>query len=406
MKTRQLRHFSLVAFSAAGLLLSGCAKDKKPDSKNIGDASTITGISYGEEGAFNPQQFDGQKAGPGLVYIEGGYAQIGNPVDDTYPFRNTQEHKVTVRSFLLDETEVANIHWQEYMHYVRKDSSKEVYEASLPDTTVWATDLGFNDPMVEHYYSYPGYRFYPVVGVSWLQAQDYCIWRTNVVNGLQDNFASDGTNTWVNTAINEGTTLPNYRLPTEQEWEYAAMAFVGVSENEDEGVRRIYPWTGHSLRNPYGNKKPILKNKRQTLGQFMANFKRGRGDYGGVAGQVKNDGAFYTDYIYAFPPNDFHLYNMAGNVSEWVEDTFKPISLLKDEETGSVPTELTYGTPEFDPESDMFSAYSEDFKVYKGGSWADVAFWLSPGTRRYMAFDSSSSTVGFRCAMDQLDQGN
>ena len=137
----------------------------------------------------------------------------------------------------------------------------------------------------------------------------------------------------------------------------------------------------------------------------MANFKRGRGDYAGIAGKL-NDGAMITDYVYEYPPNDFGLYNMAGNVNEWVLDVYRPLSYQDFSDLNPIRRDGTE-----DPESgydseknprftgDYNSLVTNELRVYKGGSWADVAYWLSPGTRRYIEQDSATASIGFRCAM-------
>src|SRR4029078_10108787 len=123
-----------------------------------------------------------------------------------------------------------------------------------------------------------------------------------------------------------GVVLPNYRLPSEAEWEYSAQALIGNQWlDENQTHKRLYPWDGHALRNPYG----------KQMGMFLANFKRGRGDYAGIAGKL-NDGAMITSSIYEFPPNDFGLYNMAGNVNEWTADTYRPLSYTDDKQSGGV----------------------------------------------------------------------
>ncbi|RYZ37275.1 MAG: gliding motility lipoprotein GldJ, partial [Sphingobacteriales bacterium] len=153
--------------------------------------------------------------------------------------------------------------------------------------------------------------------------------------------------------------------------------------------QRIYPWDGSSVRN-------AKKGRKQ--GQMLANFKRGRGDYAGIAGK-SNDAAIITAEIYTYPPNDFGLYNMAGNVNEWVYDVYRPLSyqdmndlnpLRRD---GYQDDEKNYDTKNGN------SIINDKLRVYKGGSWSDVAYWLSPGTRRFMAQDSATATIGFRCAM-------
>ena len=183
--------------------------------------------------------------------------------------------------------------------------------------------------------------------------------------------------------------LPNYRLPTEAEWEYAAQALIGTQWlDENQTHRRLYPWDGHTLRNPYGKK----------IGTFLANFKRGRGDYAGIAGKL-NDGAMITTYIYDYPPNDFGLYNMAGNVNEWVQDVYRPLSFQDFDDLNPVRRDGFLDEEDGYDASNFNSLITDRVRVYKGGSWADVSYWMSPGTRRYLEEDSATSTIGFRCAM-------
>jgi sulfatase modifying factor 1 len=335
----------------------------------------------------------------------------------------------------MDETEVANINWLEYEFYIKQDSDEYYWKNNLPDTTVWAKDLAYNDPYVDHYYRYPGFRYFPVVGVNWRQAVNYCLWRTRVVNmkladeaGLYEDVNTGGgddafagaegepaaAGEFPRIPLESGVVLPNYRLPTEAEWEYAAQALIGTQWlDENQTHRRLYPWDGHSLRNPYG----------KSMGYFLANFKRGRGDYAGIAGKL-NDGAMIPTYVYDYPPNDFGLYNMSGNVNEWVQDVYRPLSYqdvddlnpvrrdgVLDPESGYdaaynfIGYETEYTEEEWLASTGLQKSYNSDnpprkrLRVYKGGSWADVAYWLSPGTRRSLFEDSATSTIGFRCAM-------
>lgn len=374
-------------------VLGGCGSGT-PTSSRPGSISSVTGIEYNEEGGFQVSDYAGQPEGPNLVFIEGGRTVLGSFEEDLMNRKDNIERTVTVASFYMDETEIANIHWLEYLYYVRLDSSTEFYESALPDTTVWARDLAYNDPYVAHYLRYPGFRFYPVVGVSWKQANDYCNWRTTIVNlklaeeaGLEDvSLAESGSE---RIPLESGVVLPNYRLPTEAEWEYAAQALIGVQWlDENQTHRRLYPWDGHALRNPYGKK----------MGYFLANYKRGRGDYAGIAGKL-NDGAMITTYIYDYPPNDFGLYNMAGNVNEWVWDVYRPLSFQDFEDLNPVRRDGFLDDEQGYDSQNFNSLISDRVRVYKGGSWADVAYWMSPGTRRYLEEDSATSTIGFRCAM-------
>lgn len=379
---------SLFVLGAAAL--SACSKGH-PTASSPGNVSTATGLEYNSDEGFQVNDFRGQPEGPNLVFIEGGRTTLGSYEEDILNSRDNLERTVTVASFYMDETEVANVHWLEYLYYVRLDSSREFYESALPDTTVWAKDLAYNDPYVEQYLRYPGFRYYPVVGVSWRQAVDYCKWRTITVNmklaedaGLEEMPEAGGR-----IPLETGVVLPDYRLPTEAEWEYAAQALIGTQWlDENQTHKRLYPWDGHAMRNPYG----------KNMGAFLANFKRGRGDYAGIAGKL-NDGAMITSYIYEFPPNDFGLYNMAGNVNEWVYDVYRPMSFQDVEDLNPVRRD-GFLDAEDQYDFDNYNSLIDDHvRVYKGGSWQDVAYWLSPGTRRFLHEDSSTATIGFRCAM-------
>ena len=217
----------------------------------------------------------------------------------------------------------------------------------------------------------------------------------NAVNvKLAENAGEEYAETDGRIPLESGIVVPAYRLPTEAEWEYAAQALIGTQWLEEmQTHQRIYPWDGHALRNPYG----------KQMGFFLANFKRGRGDYAGIAGRL-NDGALITSYIYEFPPNDYGLYNMAGNVSEWVMDVYRPLSFQDFDDLnpirrdGFLDDSRGYNNIDKDPAA-FTSLITDRSRIYKGGSWKDVAYWMSPGTRRFLDQDSATATIGFRCAM-------
>ncbi|MGB3587024.1 MAG: gliding motility lipoprotein GldJ [Tunicatimonas sp.] len=384
-------------FMLCAAVLAACSKSQ-PTSMNPGESSNVTGIEYNVEGNFTLDEYLGQPEAPNMVYIEGGRFTMGSFEEDLMGSRDNLERTVTVASFYMDKTEIANINWLEYLFDIRQDSTTEFYESALPDTTVWRRSLAFNDPYEDHYLRYPGFRFFPVVGVSWRQANDYCAWRTSVVNEklVEESGAEVDVPEGGRIPLESGVVLPDFRLPTEAEWEYAAKALIGTQYlDENQTHSRIYPWDGHATRNPYG----------KEMGSMLANFKRGRGDYAGIAGKL-NDGAMITDYIYEYPPNDFGLYNMAGNVNEWVLDVYRPLSYQDFDDLnpirrdGTIDPEEKYDNEEFPNfQGEFNSLVTNELRVYKGGSWADVAYWLSPGTRRYLEQDSATATIGFRCAM-------
>jgi gliding motility-associated lipoprotein GldJ len=327
------------------------------------EASNSTGWDYNnpKEGGFQKVPFIDQETGPGLVLVEGGTFTMGRSEEDVMYDWNNRPARVTVSSFYMDQTEVTNFHWLEYLYWVGRaygESYPLVYRNALPDTLCWRSPLAFNEKYVEYYLRHPAYRDYPVVGVSWLQANDYCKWRTDRVNeyimireGIlswnvdQRNDQTFNTESYyvgqyedaemrgvtnldpsarqgkkLGTRIvrmEDGIMLPRYRLPTEAEWEYAALGLIGNLEPGTENItdRRFYPWNGHWVR----------QDNKEFTGRIRANFVRGNGDYMGVAGNL-NDAGDVTTPVESYWPNDYGLYHMAGNVSEWVLDTYRPLT--------------------------------------------------------------------------------
>lgn len=361
MKKRPVTHLLITVM--VSVFLFSCNKSR--DYKN---SSRATGWKLNDrEGGFqyNPK-YKEQEAGPGLVFVEGGTFTMGKVQDDPMRDWNNTPNQQHVQSFYMDETEVTNLMYLEYLDWTKKvfppsdENFRRIYEGAVPDTLVWRNRLGFNETMTNNYLRHPAFSEYPVVGVSWIQAVEFSKWRTDRVNEHQLENAGyakkgaritdvdanttfstyaylqspntayggnteitqggkssqrkqkDSLNTFVK--LQDGIFYPDYRLPTEAEWEYAALGLGSLREYNVYRGKKKYPWDGQYTRS----------GKRKTRGDQMANFKQGDGDYGGIAGW-SDDGADITNAVKSYKPNDFGLYDMAGNVAEWVADVYRPI---------------------------------------------------------------------------------
>src|SRR5207342_2455373 len=419
----KMKNLSILCSVAALLFMAaGCGKVGKSH-KGLPNDGQLHGVSAGNKYVL-PKP-------PGMIYIPPGTFHMG-PSDEDINYAYTARNKqVSINGFWMDATEITNNEYRQFVTWVRdsiagtlmqygkevdgkfqidwkktqtikwgdkatvekidqliltpenrifgkkeidpskliyhsetfdlKEAAKKVNEGKVrsqfivkknipiyPDTLVWVRDFSYsyNEPMSKRYYSHPSFGNYPVVGVNWKQATAFCEWRTNYLNSFL--------------ASKKRATESDFRLPTEAEWEYAARG--GRSQAP-------YPWGGYYLR----NKKGCL----------LANFKPGRGNY-------PEDGGFYTVRADAYWPNDFGLYNMAGNVAEWTSSLYYEGAYAFQHDMNP---DIRFNAKETDKPRDKR-------KVLRGGSWKDVGYFLRTGTRSYEYQDTAKSYIGFRCVID------
>lgn len=284
----------------------------------------------------------------GMVSIPSGTFHMGQADEDVAATQINFNKQVTIGGFYMDDTEITNNEYRQFVNDLTEGSESDLpsgytIDDLMPDTTVWVRDFTHHmgDPLMVYYWSHPAFDNYPVVGVDWEAAKYFSVWRTEHLNAWR---ADRGL-----------FPMPNFRLPSEAEWEYGARG--GRDMNK-------YPWGGPYIRN--------------TKGCLLANFKPGRGNY-------YDDGHAYTSPAGFFFSNDYGLYDMSGNVAEWCEDAF---------DVSSYPLVWDLNPTYFDE--------NEPRKVIRGGSWKDIAYFLETGTRTYEFKDSTRAAIGFRCAMTHI----
>lgn len=528
---------ALVLFVAViAMVISSCNRN------SMYTASEKTGWKYNKPttGYFSVNtQYHG-KCPNGMVYIPTSTSVRGTNQEMLSIAQNNAKKRVAASGFYMDEYETTNLNWREYVQWmsiVWKHQPAKIVRA-LPDETVWRKELAYNEPYVENYYTHVAYSFYPVVGVSWKQATEYCDWRTDRINenelimrgiipykplelcnvqlrehtnpdsaykyvfmtkyardyvayvnsdvfieeiedlidkanelaqneatiyGYEDadiEIAGSGFDWDVNYGYDsngdgivdpdewkvalDGALYDSYvRLPTEMEWEYAAYGLETV-----DGIYQqlnTYPWKGDQMRQ--------LDDKK-TRGEFYANFLRGRGDPIGV--QINNT---LTVPVNFFLPNGYGLYNMAGNVNEWVKDVYRAKTVDQEEVNSYRGNEyvsdsayaeqmltkhFSYLSPadrdsmrkvmiaergitktggdyrdfkDGDAQSSLQDSVlvyldatpiekanmiTKTNRVYKGGGWNDRAMWLNPSQRRYLDERRCANNIGFRCVMSAV----
>lgn len=420
----KMKNLSTLCTLAAVSMLASCGMFGKNSNKGgLPNDGQLHGVAPGNKYSM-PKP-------PGMVYIPPGTFHMG-PSDEDVNFAYTARNKqVSINGFWMDATEITNNEYRQFVNWVRDstaaklmgfvknvdgvdqvdwakaktikwgdkatiekidqlilspenrifgkkelDASKLVYHSETfdnkdaakrenagkprsqfivkkdvriyPDTLVWIRDFSYsyNEPMTKRYFSHPAFGNYPVVGVSWVQATAFCEWRTHYLNSFLE--------------TKKRAQESDFRLPTEAEWEYAARG--GRSQS-------MFPWGNYYLR----NKKGCL----------LANFKPGRGNY-------PEDGGFYTVRADAYWPNDFGLYNMAGNVAEWTSSLYYEGGYNFQHDMNP---DIRYNAKDSDPPR-------MKRKVLRGGSWKDVGYFLQTGTRSYEYQDTAKSYIGFRSVID------
>ncbi len=425
----RLSHTAKLGIAGTALFVAGCGQQ---------DTGDVIGVQ-GRRVWFHPQPY-------GMVYVPSGTFHTGQADQDIFSSYIQPNKQVTITAFWMDETEITNNEYRQFVHFVidsiarymvdddalfveDEDGNRAInYDVELdwekfreeledmyyreserfrgkkqidtrklyyvyqwydmvmaanldrdkyapmdrakfikkektliyPDTLAFVRDFtySFNEPQARHYFHHVKFDDYPVVGVNWHQAVAFSNWRTIYKN-----------NYW------ESLGLPvteDFRLPTEYEWEYAARG--GRIGNK-------YPWGG-----------PYTRNEK---GCMLANFKPLRGNYGA-------DGGVYPVRVDSYFPNDFGLYNMSGNVSEWTSTTYE---IGNNMITHDLNAEYYTRIPEYGPEAAR-TPISLKRKVIRGGSWKDVAYFIENGARTFEYQDTSKSYVGFRCVQSYLGRSN
>lgn len=283
----------------------------------------------------------------GMALVPSGTFLMGGGVNQSVIEVTNIIQSKTITKFYMDEAEVTNAKYREFISIVQANPAEygidEAYinEKLMPDMNVWQRDFGsmfMGDGLIENYYDHPSFDDYPVVGITWEAAKQYARVRSMYKNKYLETKGLYRS--------------PSFRLPTAAEWEYAAKAGQPYAQ---------YPWGG-----------PFVRNEK---GSLLANFQATKGNF-------SECGYTYTSPVKAFPPNDYGLYDMAGNVAEWCEDVYTPL--------------LAQKSSVINP---MYRDKEGEFRVIKGGSWKDISYFLQTGVCDCEHKDKARAFIGFRCVM-------